>query len=63
MNKLNTVATVLVALLTLVDVGHNIGIIPTYTPAPDPVPKEIQVPMPPPPGGMLLAQLPASLAR
>lgn len=27
MNKLNTVATVLVALLTLVDVGHNIGII------------------------------------
>ena len=63
MNKLNTVATVLVALLTLVDVGHNIGIIPTYIPALDPVPKEIQVPMPPPPGGMLLAQLPASLER
>ena len=34
-NKLNTAATILVALLTLVDVGHNLGIIPTYTPVPD----------------------------
>lgn len=54
MNKLNTIATVLVALLTLVDVGHNLGLIPTYTPKPDPVPQELRVPMQPPPGGVLL---------
>ena len=55
MNKLNTVATVLVALLTLVDVGHNIGIVPTYIPASDPVPTELQLPMQLPPGSLLLA--------
>lgn len=55
MNKLNTVATVLVALLTLVDVGHNIGIVPTYIPASDPAPTELQVPMPLPPDSLLLA--------
>jgi len=57
-NKLNTAATVLVALLNLVDVGHNLGIIPAYTPTPDPAPQELQVPMPPPLGGeLLLAKL------
>ena len=53
-NKLNTAATILVALLTLVDVGHNLGIIPTYTPVPDPAPQELQVPKPPPLGSELL---------
>lgn len=52
-NKLNTAATVLVALLTLVDVAHNLGIIPTYTPVPAPVPQELRVPTPPSSDGVL----------
>ncbi|MFP6860100.1 hypothetical protein [Pseudomonas sp.] len=46
MNKLNTLATVLMALIALVGLFHDLGVISTFK-EPEPVPTVLCVPTPP----------------